>query len=112
MSILSSLAAPVSAVSVTAILGWVAHRLGTLKIGSTTLAEDVAKEWPSILELAAKVPAIETQLAGAATTDSVTAAGISLAASVEAAVHAEFARLFPQLVKEPVVATTPTTVEV
>ena len=106
MSILTALAAPGSAVAVTTILGWVAHRLGTLKIGSTTLAADVAKDWPAVVAIASKIPAIEAELAGTtATAEAANLASGALPEAVSAAVQAEFARLFPQLMTAtPVVA--------
>ena len=48
MSILNIVADPAAAVVVTAIVGYVAHELGTLKIGKSTLGADVEKEWPLI----------------------------------------------------------------
>lgn len=48
MSTLNTLANPSAAVVATGIVSYVAHHLGKLKIGSATLAEDVAKDWPVI----------------------------------------------------------------
>ncbi len=105
MSILSTLAAPGSAVVVTSILGWVAHRLGTLKIGNATLSADVAKGWPAIVAVVEAIPKIEAELAAqsanlAGTTATAEAANLaagSLPSAVSEEVQAQFARLFPQL---------------
>ncbi len=57
-SALNTLADPSAAVVITGIVSYVTHKLASLKIGNSTLGQDIAKEWPAVKQATDQAAAI------------------------------------------------------